>query len=131
MFRDQIKYFQERIAELESIKKDVEKRPYSSDEIYGINLQISEYRERIKVLQDELNTVKELTAKEFLEELASKSSCSDEDNEIMQLLLRKMGFDKAVVTLGIVYLEGKGTIDAPPQSINTVAKAVLLKAEKE
>lgn len=55
MFRDQIKELEERIAELESIKKDVEKRPYSSDEIYGLNLQISEYKERIKVLQEELN----------------------------------------------------------------------------
>lgn len=55
MFKDLIKEFEERIAELESIKKEIEKRPYASDDLYGINLQISEYKERITQLRNEPN----------------------------------------------------------------------------
>lgn len=49
----------------------------------------------------------------------------------MQIILRRIGFPKAIVVLGIVYLEGKGTIEAPPTIIHTIAKMILLKAAEE
>lgn len=63
--------------------------------------------------------------RKFLETLASKDSSTDKESEAMQELLRLTGFKKAIVTLGIVYLEGRGTIEAPPRSIHTFAKAFI------
>lgn len=74
---------------------------------------------------------KEIIVREFLEELASKNSCTDEDCKTMERILRKIGLPKAVCVLGIVYLEGQGTIDAPPLPINMIAKMLLLQAKLE
>lgn len=57
----------------------------------------------------------------WLERLANSTSSSEEDSAIMQGLLRKMNFSKAVVTVGVVYLEGYGF----PRSIHSVAKEML------
>ena len=46
---------------------------------------------------------------------------------MMQWFLREIDFPKAVVVLGVVYMEGRGTIKSPPASIHAVAK-MLLKA---
>ena len=62
---------------------------------------------------------------DFLSELSNSNSSDQEQNAIMQILLRRLDFHRAIVVYGIVYLEGKGTIGSPPTSINSVAKMVL------
>lgn len=62
------------------------------------------------------------TVAEWLEELATSNESSDPENAKMQSLLRRVGCSKAICTCGIVYLEGQGTIDAPPTSIHLTAK---------
>ena len=62
---------------------------------------------------------------DFLSELSNSDSSNQEQNDIMQILLRRLDFNKAVVIYGIVYLEGKGTIGSPPTSINAIAKMIL------
>ena len=57
----------------------------------------------------------------WLDRLANSTSSSEEDSRIMQGLLRKMNFSRAVVTVGVVYLEGRGY----PRSIHSVAKEML------
>ena len=36
-----------------------------------------------------------------------------------------MDFPRAKVTCGIVYLEGRGTLEAPPASIHQIARMIL------
>ena len=57
----------------------------------------------------------------WLDRLANSTSSTEEDSAIMQGLLRKMNFSRAVVTIGVVYLEGRGY----PRSIHSVAKEML------
>ena len=61
----------------------------------------------------------------FLSELSNSNSSDQEQNAIMEILLRRLDFHRAIVVYGIVYLEGKGTRSAPPTSINAIAKMVL------
>ena len=61
----------------------------------------------------------------FLSELSNGNTSNQEQNAIMEILLRRLNFNRAIVIYGIVYLEGKGTIRSPPTSINSVAKMVL------
>lgn len=72
-----------------------------------------------------------MDVREFLKELASKNSCTDEECKLMERILRKIGLSKAVCVFGIVYLEGQGTIDAPPLPINIIARMLLLQEELE
>jgi len=66
------------------------------------------------------------TVLEFLEDVAGKDSSSEKDARLMETFLRRnLGFEKAVVTCGIVYLDGHGTLEAPPTSIHTIAKHIL------
>ena len=65
------------------------------------------------------------TIREWLTELSGTTQSSESDSKIMENLLRKINFPKAIVTMGIVYLEGKGTIDAPPTDIHSMAKMLL------
>ena len=67
----------------------------------------------------------EATVKEWLDNLAATNTSTDEDSTKMQNLLHKVGFPHAVVVLGIVYLEGKGTIDAPPCSLHSMADMLV------
>lgn len=69
-----------------------------------------------------------MTVLQWLTELAGKTESNEADSRMMQNLLRKTGSLDAVVTCGIVYLEGKGTIEAPPMDIHSIAKAMLPKA---
>lgn len=66
----------------------------------------------------------------WLEMLAERTTSTEQDSLIMQQLLRHMGYAKARVVSGIVYLEGHGTLESPPQSIHTLAR-VLLEAFNE
>jgi len=70
-------------------------------------------------------TTKEMTVKEWLNNLATTQTSNEYDERMMQSLTRKCGFSNSIVTCGIVYLEGKGTPEAPPMSIHTVAKEIL------
>lgn len=66
-----------------------------------------------------------MTVKEWLEHLANTNQSSDEDSTKMQNLLHKVGFPLARVVLGIVYIEGKGTVEAPPTSIHSIAQMLV------
>ena len=68
------------------------------------------------------------TIGQWLEELASSNESSDIDSTKMANLLHRIGFPQAVVTCGIVYLDGHGTIDAPPTDLHSVAKMLVNKA---
>ena len=61
------------------------------------------------------------TVVDWLKDLSLKNTSDDTDAAKMQAVLRKIGFSDAVCVLGVVYLEGKGTIGAPPTSIHSVA----------
>jgi len=62
---------------------------------------------------------------DFLSELSNSNSSNQEQNAIMEILLRRLDFHRAIVLYGVVYLEGRGTRSAPPTSINAIAKMVL------
>ena len=68
------------------------------------------------------------TVRQWLDSLANSNTSTDSDSIKMTNLLHRVGFPQAVVVLGIVYLEGKGTIDAPPTSIHAIAKMIVSKA---
>ena len=61
------------------------------------------------------------TIRQWLEDVAGSNTSTEEDSERMQNLLHRVGFSRAAVVLGIVYLEGKGK----PDSIQATAKALL------
>ena len=62
---------------------------------------------------------------DFLSELSTSNTSNQEQNALMEILLRRLDFHRAIVIYGVVYLEGRGTRTAPPTSINAVAKMVL------
>ena len=62
-----------------------------------------------------------MTIREWLEGLAGKTSSSEEDAHCMQNILRQKAYPRAVVTCGIVYLEGYGQ----PVDIHTCARLIL------
>ena len=66
------------------------------------------------------------TIREWLQSLARTTISDEADDRQMRNLLRNyLGFREAVVTAGIVYLEGKGSMEYPPTSIHTVASELL------
>jgi len=75
-----------------------------------------------------MTTGTERTVKQWLEELATGESSTQEDEAKLSNLLHQYGFPGAVITCGIVYLEGHGTIEAPPMPIQTIATMILTKA---
>ena len=73
-----------------------------------------------------------MTIGQWLEQLQDVNSSSEEDTLSMQSLLRhRLGFNQAVVILGVVYLDGHGTMANPPRSIQSVAKSLLHSIRKE
>ena len=66
-----------------------------------------------------------MTVKDWLEGLAATDTSSEKDSTMMEACLHKMGFPQARVVVGIVYLEGRGTLEAPPMSIHAIAKMLL------
>ena len=69
---------------------------------------------------------KEETFEQYLTRLATTNKSSKEDGVLMQGMLRgKLGFPGAIVTSGVVYLEGQGTLEAPPTSVNAIAIIIL------
>jgi len=73
----------------------------------------------------QMTTETKKTTKQYIEELAISNTSNERDNKIMQAILRRLNFPMAVVTCGIVYLEGQGTLDAPPMLIHSIAKMIL------
>lgn len=65
------------------------------------------------------------TIHEWLEKLSNGSSSTAEDGRKIQNLMRRLGYPNCVVAVGVVYLEGQGTITNPPTSIQQVARSVL------
>ncbi len=61
----------------------------------------------------------------WIEDIANSSSTSDEDANRIQRLLRQIGFPSARIVLGIVYLDGRGTMENPPTSIQSIAKSLV------
>jgi len=76
-------------------------------------------------MEGKMVTQTQQTVKQWLEELASNNESSDIDSGKMQNLLHRVGFASAVVTCGIVYLEGHGTMDAPPTDLHSIARMLL------
>jgi len=71
-----------------------------------------------------------MTAKQWLEKVASNDTCEKLDDAKMQNLLCKVGFPEAVCLYGITYLEGRGTLESPPMPIQSVAKMLLQQEQR-
>ena len=69
--------------------------------------------------------VKQRTVKEWLEQLASSTTSDERDSSMMQNFLHRVSFPDAVCIVGIVYVDGRGSIDSPPVDIHTMARALL------
>jgi hypothetical protein len=64
---------------------------------------------------------KEQTVKDWLERMTKTNKSTDLDSVKMQNLLRRCGFPLAVVTCGIVYVDGVGR----PLSLHAMAEMIL------
>jgi hypothetical protein len=62
-----------------------------------------------------------LTNADLLKSLAEKNTSAEEESEAMENLLIRLGFLRAKVICGIVYLDGSGE----PIDIHSVARAIL------
>jgi hypothetical protein len=58
---------------------------------------------------------------DWLKDLASRNTSTEEDERIMLVLLHKFNFPNARIVYGIVYIDGKGA----PSSIQAVAQAMI------
>ena len=67
-------------------------------------------------------TTKKQLIGQWLEELVCSGASNEQDDARMQNLLHRVGFPRAVCTCGIAYLKGKGTLEAPPTPIQSIAK---------
>lgn len=65
--------------------------------------------------------IRELTVKQWLQNLSVSNTSTEYDERMMQTLCRKCGFPKCRVTCGMVYLDGYGESLA----INAVATEIL------
>ena len=70
-----------------------------------------------------------MTIIEWLKGIAESTSTTEQDGSSMQTLLRSVGFPRAKVTLGIVYLDGRGTMANPPRSVQAIAKTLAVAGE--
>ena len=70
-----------------------------------------------------------MTVLEWVEGIAESTSTTEQDGSTMQSLLRTVGFPRAKVTLGIVYLDGRGTMANPPRSLQAIAKSLATSEE--
>lgn len=71
------------------------------------------------------------TILEQIKKISESNSCNQEDEKFIEIILHKLGFKEAVVVVGIVYLEGRGTIANPPTSVNQTAKSILKALENQ
>jgi hypothetical protein len=66
---------------------------------------------------------------DLLTRLAGSNESTDSDGAALQRFLRRIDFPRAVVVCGVVYIEGKGTLEAPPASVHAMAQMLLGVAE--
>lgn len=71
------------------------------------------------------NRREQVTVKQWLEGISNTDTSTDKDSAMMENLLRRAGFRGARVAVGVVYLDGHGTLESPPTSIHSVAKMLL------
>ncbi len=60
------------------------------------------------------------TIANWLKDLSNRTTSNEKDCQLLQTLLKKLGFYNAVATCGVVYTEGQGM----PMSIHVVAREV-------
>jgi hypothetical protein len=72
-----------------------------------------------------------MTILEWIKGIAESTSTTEQDGSRMQNLLRTVGFPNAKVALGIVYLDGKGTMANPPRSLQAIAKSLATSGESK
>ena len=77
-----------------------------------------------------MGTIVEETVGQVLERIAVAGSTNDTDWRMMQALLHRCGWKRARVVYGVVYLEGRGTIEAPPCSVQAMARMLLHAADR-
>jgi len=68
-----------------------------------------------------LEDLKGVTPLKFITDLANRHQSTELESQVMEKLLHKVGFPRARVVIGVVYLEGRG----PPVSIHSVAKKLV------
>ncbi len=73
----------------------------------------------------------EQTVLQWLEGLAESSESSERDSRMMENVLHRVGWPAARVVIGVVYLDGRGTLENRPMSIHSVAKMLLLAKDKK
>ena len=61
----------------------------------------------------------------WLKKLSEAAESTRLDSVKMQWILHKAGFKEAIVTCGVVYYDGVGSMHSPPSSIHTAAKVLL------
>jgi len=80
-------------------------------------------KKKKKVKKDKfiVENEKQQTTAEYIVKLSKSKITNESDDKKFQIILRNLDYDNAVVTSGIVYLEGHGTTENPPRSIQQVA----------
>ena len=73
----------------------------------------------------------EQTVLQWLEGLAESSESSERDSQMMENILHRVGWPAARVVIGVVYLDGHGTLENRPMSIHSVAKMLLMAKDKK
>ena len=69
--------------------------------------------------------MKNETLKDVLIRLAKENTSTGIDCDIISNLLRNtLDYKACFITSGIVYLDGRGTIQNPPQSIHSIARMI-------
>ena len=66
----------------------------------------------------------------LIRKLMDSNTSTEEEGQQFELILKALGFNKAKVTCGVVYLEGKGTLTCPPTSINSTAGMIMAEIDK-
>lgn len=72
-----------------------------------------------------MGVYKMITIKDRIEQISNNAVSTDEDSNFIMFVLHRLGFNNALVTCGVVYIEGHGTIENPPTSIQNIASMIL------
>jgi hypothetical protein len=68
---------------------------------------------------------------DVIKRLATTNTSTKRDEIVIEYVLKELGYANARVVSGIVYLDGRGTLQNPPTSIHAVAKALMPLVNKE
>ncbi len=72
-----------------------------------------------------------MKAIEILQRISEKDTCTETDERFITAILQELGFPNVVITCGIVYMEGHGTLEFPPTDVHTVSRMILRNVKKE